>query len=368
MSFESGTLGFSMFYMSDPLPADAVRRFAAESVPPLNSPSVTEAQGWVGGRHLLDLPITEDNARWGGYLRITLLRAERKVPPALFRAHVAIEDLAWMKENGKSFVPRRERAEIRRDVLARLLPGMPPQLRGVKLVLDETSGIAYADTVSATQQDLLRSWALRTVGVELIAISAATAAAARRKVDVRDWPKSSFSRETPDDRVHSDPGCDFLTWLLFFSESRGGIFKNAEHGDFALALDGPLTFAMEGDGAHETVLRKGSPLLSAEANTCLQSGKKLRQARIMIGRTDEIWSCVLGAEGFWFRGMKIPEEDPPPMDPIGRFQDRLLRLAVFRDVFLGLYDRFLDERATASRWHGVVEEMREWTVHRPSRR
>ncbi|MDZ4197726.1 MAG: hypothetical protein U1E27_00410 [Kiritimatiellia bacterium] len=368
MSFESGSVSFSMFYLSTSLPGDSVERFAREAAPPLTSLGDDPAVGWVGGRHLLDLPITEENARFGGYLRLTLLQALRKVPPALFRAHVALEELAWMKAEGKPFVPRRERADIRRDVMARLLPDMPPQLRGIRLVVDETARLAYSDALSPAQQDLLRAYVLRTTGIELIAVTPATAAAARRKVDVRDWGRTSFSAEVPADRVSEEPGHDFLTWLWYFCEAHGGIFKDEEHGDFALALDGPLMFSMEGDGAHETVLRKGAPIQSVEARACLLSGKKLRQARLTLGRPDESWTFSFSSDSFAFRGMKIPEENPPPMDPAGRFQDRLLRLAVFRDVFLRLFDRFIDERNGPKRWEGVAEEMREWARSRPTRR
>jgi len=43
--------------------------FAKHAAPPLKSIGTEAVQGWVGGRHLLDVPITEDNAVYGGYLR-----------------------------------------------------------------------------------------------------------------------------------------------------------------------------------------------------------------------------------------------------------------------------------------------------------
>jgi hypothetical protein len=290
------------------------------------------------------------------------------VPPALFRAHVALDELAWMRAEDKPFVPRRERLEIRRAVLDRLLPEMPPQLQATKWVVDETAGIAYADTTSPARQDLLRAHILRVTGVDLIALTAETAALVRRRIDVRNWPRTSFSAEVPAERVSERAGHDFLTWLWYFCEARGGVFTDEEHGNFALALEGPLTFTMEGDGAHETVLRRGSPLQSVEAKACLTGGKKLRCARILLGRPGETWTCAFDAEGFTFRGLKLPVEDPPPMDATSRFQDRLLRLAVFRDVFLRLFDRFVDERSDRARWEQTAGDMREWGKSRSSRR
>lgn len=368
MSFERGLVGFSMFYLARGFPENVEKAFAAEAAPSLSLLGTDEIRGWVGGRHLLDLPITEENARLAGYLRLTLLQASRKVPPALFRAHVALDEIGWMRTESKPFVPRRERTEIRQAVMNRLLPDMPPQLRGTQWVADEAAGIAYSDALSATKQDSLRAHVLRATGVEMIALSAETVALQRRRIDARGWSRTSFSKEVPNDRVSDLAGHDFLTWLWFFCEARGGVFSDQEHGEFALALDGPLTFTMEGDGAHETVLRRGSPLQSVEAKACLLGGKKLRQARLILGRPGETWACTFSADGFTFRGMKLPADDPPPMDPASRFQDRLQRLAVFRDVFLRIFDRFIDERSDKNHWGQTTEEMREWVRNRSSRR
>jgi hypothetical protein len=368
MSFESGSLSFSMFHLPRAFPPDADKRFAAEAAPPLSRLGPDGLRGWVGGRHPLDLPITEENVRFAGYLRLIFLQAARKIPPALFRAHVALDELAWMRAEDKPFVPRRERAEIRRAVQERLLPEMPPQLQAVKWVADETAGFAYADTASPSRLDLVRAHVLRATGVDAFVLTAETAARIRRRVDTRDWPRVSFSADVPAERASDHVGHDFLTWLWFFCEARGGAFTDAEHGTFALALEGPLTFTMEGDGAHEAVLRRGSPLQSVEAKACLTSGKKLRRARLILGRPGETWTCGFDADGFAFRGLKLPVEDPPPIDATSRFQDRMVRLAVFRDVFLRLYDRFVDERADRAQWGRTVEEMRAWALGRSTRR
>ena len=157
-------------------------------------------------------------------------------------------------------------------------------------------------------------------------------------------------------------GQDFLTWLCFLSEERGGIVKIRDLGEFGVMLEGPVTFVMEGQGAHETVLRKGMPLLSPESKTCLQSGKKLRRARLTLARKDETWQVTLDADLFTFRGLKLPEVDEK--DPINRFQERMLRLDMFKEVFLELYDRFLDERRDPAQWAKVLKDIHRWVADR----
>src|SRR6266403_1206531 len=83
MSFESGSVATRLFYVVKGLPKDAVTRFNNHVAPPLKNLGSQSQQGWVGGRHLLDAPITDENAYYGGYLRLALVKAERKVPTSL---------------------------------------------------------------------------------------------------------------------------------------------------------------------------------------------------------------------------------------------------------------------------------------------
>ena len=52
------------------------------------------------------------------------------------------------------------------------------------------------------------------------------------------------------------------------------------------------------------------------------------------------------------------------MDPVGRFEERMLALDRFRDMFLALYDRFLDERLDPERWTATRDAIREWVAGR----
>lgn len=366
MSFESGSLAVRIFYLNHPLPKDAIERFAKHAAPPLKSIGTEAAQGWVGGRHLLDVPITEDNAMYGGYLRLVLMKAERKVPTSLLRAECMLEEVAWMRAEDKQFVDRKTRSEIRKQVLARLLPDMPPTLKGIPFVYDTRNRLIYAGALSEKQTDAFTFHFHNTTGIKLIPVVVATAAAERHKVDVREWTRTSFSPEVDDEEMEDTPGLDFLTWLWFASESRGGIFKSKEFGDVGVALEGPLLFTRAGAGAHEIALRKGLPTVSAEAKTALLSGKKLRRAKLLIARADEAWSCSFDTELFVFRALKLPEPKEV-LEPVSRFQDRILKLDAFRCILLELFDRFVAERGDAGKWDAMQKEIHKWAADRSTR-
>ena len=75
MSFENGSISCRIFHVPHRLPKDAVAQFALRAAPPLKSMGPEPVHGWVGGRHLLDIPINDENAFCGGYLRLVLLKA-----------------------------------------------------------------------------------------------------------------------------------------------------------------------------------------------------------------------------------------------------------------------------------------------------
>ena len=107
-------------------------------------------------------------------------------------------------------------------------------------------------------------------------------------------------------------------------------------------IEGPLTFFLEGDGAHITLLRKGSALISTEAKTALMSGKKLTSAKITIARNQEAFNTTIDASEFIFRGFKIPKLED--LDSISWFQQRMISLNRFQSVFTAFYRKFLDDR------------------------
>lgn len=365
MGFESGSISLRMFYVPGGLPGNHLDRFAQHTPPPIETLGRETISGWVSGRHLLDRVLTEDNAMVAGYLRLTLMKAERKIPPALLRAECKMEELAELQASGLAYLKRDVKSAIKKAITERLLPKMPPTLTGIDIAYDSHTDILYAAATTDKQVDALTIAVRQTTGVSVVPLTPGSAAAHRRGVLARDLPPTSFSPECEDAFVSDSLGQDFLTWLWFMSEMRGGSVT-LDIGTFAAMIEGPLTFVLEGQGAHETVLRKGSPLLSSEAKSALLAGKKLRRARLVFARGEETWSVNLDAEEFVFRGLKLPAVES--VDPTSRFHDRMMLLDTFREALLGWYERFLDERTDPARWAETRTAIHRWVTERPSKR
>ncbi len=363
MGFEKGSLSFRMFFVSRDLGADDVEKFAAAALPPLNTLVEEEVHGWVAGRHLLDRNITEENAFLGGYMRLTLTQAKKTVPTSLLAAECAVEEMAVMEAEDKQYLNQQMRSEIKKQVKERLLPDMPPQLKGIDFVFDERSHFIYASATSEKQLDAFVLSLMQTTGCSAQAADPETIAAKTESINVEGWAPASFSGELEDGMVDGTAGREFLMWLWYCSEKRGGLAQIPDVGEIAFMVEGPLTFVMEGKGAHEITLRKGEPMLSAEARTALLSGKKLKKAKVQFVRGEEAWAFTFDADEFVFRSLKLPQTES--FDRVSKFQERMVLLEVFRQSFFHLFREFAKERDDSAAWKKTKEAMRQWVAERP---
>lgn len=355
MSIEQGTLTYRAFSPAHPITTNDIARFAANSAPPVEALTNNAISGWVTGRHLLDRNITPESAYYGGYLRLSLLKAERNVPPAQLRAECKIEELAILEATGRKALSRNERMEIRQAGYDRLLPTMPVTLKGIDFVAGTDR--LYATAMSEKQTDALSIHFAKTLGFHIVPIIPATMA------KVGKWPTARFADGIED--VFDDAGADFLTWLWFVSEARGGKLDPANIGAFFVMIEGPLHFT-GGLGACDVVIKRGEPRLSAESKSALLAGKKLCRAKVTFAfNSDLAWTFGLTAD-FGVYALRMPPVEK--IDKHSAFQERMTNLATFQCMLEGAFGLFAALRNDAVAWERTLAEMREWIMDRKVRR
>jgi len=363
MPFDHGTITFRACYLPKPLPEDALQRFAGKKAGPLGSVKDDVQWGWVSGRHLLETRIDEETAYLGGYLHLCLRKAQRKIPPSLLRAECRLLELAKMAEKKSDMLSRKEKKEIKEEVSERLLPDMPPQLSGIPFVVDNADNKLYIGSASDSQIDAFLGYFADTIGFEPVPMAPEVAAVDLLKIDPDALPTVSYSSELPDAAANGSLGQNFLMWLWFYQEEHGGILPKTQLGEFSFMLDGPLVFVADGPGALESSIRKGLPMLSAEAKAALQVGKKLKQAKLILAREqDEIWMCTLDADTFSFRGLKLP--DGEAMDPNSIFEERVTNLYIFQTVFYALFEKYMRDMVDNSKNSAFAKQVKKWAQER----
>lgn len=362
MGFERGTVSYRIFEAPRTLPEDALDRVMENSAPAIDHIVEGKVMGWVTGRHMLDRRIEDETVNFGGYYRLALMQAEKKIPTSLLKAEIQQEELARKSARGAEFLSRKERTEIREEITARLLPQMPPQLKSTPYIHNPESLRFYCGALNDKACDEFNIYFTHTFGYSAVPISPESAAMSRKRVDTRDMYASSFSPEVADELVDDNIGRDFLTWLWFVSEEREGVIDIPNVGRFAILIQGPLTFTMEGAGAHETTLRKGNPTLSAEAKTSLLSGKKISKAKFAFALGETLYEVTVG-DDFVFRSLKLsdPEES---LDAVSLFMERMQQINDLSEAFLGAYDIFIDLRSDREKWKAERTKIHKWVNDR----
>ena len=368
MAFDSGVASFVMLELPRPFPDDWADRFAEHRAPSPDSVGDQKVCGWVTGRHLLDSDITPESAQYAGWIRLSWREAVRRVPAALLRAECRMAELSRMAAEGKSYLPSKVRREIRDDPAARLLPQLPPQLKALPFVCSPSSHHLFVSALSDAALDAFRSALRQAVGFAGSSADPENLAMDIAAVDIASLPGSSFSPEMADVPMDHFPGREFLTWLWFKSDSENGTVGLESGQSLSVLFEGPLSFAHEGNGAFLTVLKKGTPVHSAEAKTCLLSGKKLVSARITFALDDvRVWSFNLAADRFVVRSLRLPKSDGF-LDAPSRFQERMVFLDEWREIFLDLYRLYLSVRTNPRRWTPDLRSIRDWVTARPTNR
>lgn len=367
MPFETGSVTFRVFDVESPLKTDVVAGFADAVAPPIDSLSSEPISGWVSPRFLFDLEITQDTAVSGGYVRTDLMKAERKVPPSLLRAYCSMEELAEMKARGVTHLNKQTRSEIKKRVKDELLPQMPPTLSSISMVLDTSHGRVYADAMSEKQMDAFCVNFKKATGTSAIQLTPEVAAMRLAQIDHRELSPQSFSPDPEVTITAHSLGMDFLTWLLFFWETGKQTFTIDErHGshEYSMMMEGPAVFFLEGEGAHETALRRGMPILSREAKTALEAGKKLRRINLTIARGDDVYEAAVDGLDFGFRSLKLPKPEGEAYDPGSILQERMLGVQAFTGAFYSLFVRFLRTMEDTAEWKKTVTAMKKWISNR----
>ncbi len=160
-------------------------------------------------------------------------------------------------------------------------------------------------------------------------------------------------------------GQEFLTWLWFKSDERGGTVMVPSIGDVQIVFEKHMLLEYGEGESHEKVICQGLQTELKEARTGLATGKKLEQARILLGKNDYEWHLTMKASLMEFRSVKLPktmagsEEGNDPAAVEARLLDRIFLLEEAISTMDELYRMFLKIRISQD-WPAEVSKVRAW--------
>jgi hypothetical protein len=163
-------------------------------------------------------------------------------------------------------------------------------------------------------------------------------------------------------------GQEFLTWLWYKSDERGGSVYLPSAGDILLVFEKHMLLEYGEGDAFEKLICQGLQAELQEARTGLAMGKKLEQARLLLRRGDYEWKFTLKASMLEFRSVRLPktmsqaeESDDPAalegmlLDRIGLFEELIRTIDELFRMFLAL--------RTGEGWQEELIRLKAW-IHK----
>ena len=160
-------------------------------------------------------------------------------------------------------------------------------------------------------------------------------------------------------------GQEFLTWLWYKSEERGGSVFVPGSGDIQLVFEKHMLLESGAGESLERLICKGLQTELQEARTGLRMGKKLEQARIYLAKGEHEWRLTLGATLFEYRNMSLPRTVSPneeAADPFAWEAKILERIGMSEEALHTvdeLFRMFLQLR-TSGDWPQELARLKGW--------
>lgn len=160
-------------------------------------------------------------------------------------------------------------------------------------------------------------------------------------------------------------GQEFLTWLWYKSDERGGTIELPSSGDIQLVFEKHMLLEYGEGEALEKAICQGLHTELREARTGLRTGKKLEQARIMLVRGEYEYHLALKGSIFEYRSVKLPktmaggEESDAPEAVEARMLDRAGLYETAIRTIDELFRMFLKVRV-GSGWPEELIRLRAW--------
>jgi recombination associated protein RdgC len=168
-------------------------------------------------------------------------------------------------------------------------------------------------------------------------------------------------------------GQEFLTWLWWKSEERGGNVELPGYGDILVVFEKHMLLEYGEGESNEKCICSGLQSELQEARTGLVMGKKLEQARIQLVKGDYEFNFTMAAALMEFRNVKLPktagteqEESGNPEETEGMILERIFLFEELVHIVNELLRVFLVIRTGGESWKQELAKIRGW-VHSPGR-
>jgi len=345
MGLLKGNFSFAQFHVDGKLP-QAFLEFVSSRIKTNSFRDTTKSTeekrlGWVSLTDVLDADFENANYALGDYL-IFSLRVDRKlIPPKLMKIRLMEEEKRFLAESGKSRVNKAMSSGIKEKVKLELLTKLDPVPSFYDVCWAVGQNKIYFSSLTDKVADDFADLFKKTFSLSI-----------RRFLPQENQlivSKSGEEKETLADS--SLIGREFLTWLWYKSEERGGRIGLTK--DEEVELNFLKRIVLEaGEGEYsQGVVCHGIHAELKEGKEAIRQGKKVKEAGIKLIYNQNEWEFTFRADSFNFQSLKLPVMDwhETPEDPSGHLLERIYLVENAVKTMNNLYESFLRIRFS-SQW------------------
>ena len=364
MGLLKGTWSLSRFRVVGDLPEqfndfvdESLKKYAFSNFIGINA---EKCMGWTSLENILDTDFTYAKYKCGAYL-IFSLRIDRVIIPAsLVRLKVLEAEKQYLADKDKKKLYRHERELIKERVQLELRSRFMniPSFFDVCWI-PEKSIIMFGSLSANVVEDFDKCFK-ESFHLTLLPFLP--------------WESGLVDNVSGGELINSQAmftspeissifwGREFLTWLWFKSEERGGVISMPESEDLEIIFLKRMQL-VSGDGEYsEIVVCQGLHSDMNEGREALRQGKKVREAHISLTKDANKWEFTFKADSFQFQSLKLPitdnsEEDD---DREGRNMERVYLVETAMEIMEQLFAHFFQLRHSPQWDNTEVPSLGKW--------
>ncbi len=337
------------------------------------------SSGWVHLDDSSENRFATPRAFWRDhYFTFSLRRDQRRVPHAVFRAHLKNAESDFLAAHPEMRrVPKQKREELSEAVRADLYGKALPVPSTYDAVWDTDSGLITFTSLSPKVMELFENHFKNSFdGLRLLLLHPFSRAERVLRDELKPALLKANRAATGDvlDLIHENQwlGWDFLLWLTCRTMTQASEYAVNQPGParegepFVAYVNDRVVLLGGGEGGAQKVSVTGAQDRFSEVRTALKSGKQISESTLYFEKEEHQWKMTLKGQMFYFNSFKSPsikiEKDNITNETDEReaaFYERMYVLEEGLQLFDSLYAAFLEMRLGKT-WANEEKGIQKW--------
>lgn len=371
MGLLKGTLTFSRYRLPGDLPGrfhDFIdRQIKKHAFQELSVASEEKSSGWTSLENILDTRFEQANYATGDYLAFSCRMDRKIIPPSLLKLRL-LEAEKKILSRSRKYISKDQRDEIKERIRLELLGQAHPIPSFYDVCWSLSAKWLIFGSLSPKVQEEFEGLFKKTFDLPLLPLAPWDVKYIDRPMaeQVASLMGGAFLSPQGGSGDPSDPGVlgrEFLTWLWFKSEERGGAVMVPGIGDLEVIFARRVVLE-SGEGEYaESVLCQGLHSDLKEGKAAIHEGKKIKEARIQLGKGTDQWEFTLKADRFQFQSLKLPASmnmGEETDDKEGRLLERIYLIETALKTMDQLFSFFLGRRLSPQWSTEDIPRIKKW--------